>query len=75
MIEPRIRISFLFAWFDLWIGLYFDKKNHILYICPIPCCVIKLEITPRGRYWIRKLTAHPGNPAKNAGQDQEGKEE
>jgi hypothetical protein len=28
----------LFAWFDLWVGAYWDRKNRKLYILPIPCC-------------------------------------
>jgi hypothetical protein len=42
LIETKIRgreVKFLFAWFDFWIGIYFDPKNKAWYICPIPCCV------------------------------------
>lgn len=38
-----MKISFFFAWFDLWIGFYFDQKERILYVCPLPCCVVKIE--------------------------------
>ncbi len=31
-----MKVQFLFAWYDLWIGLYFDKKNRKLYILPLP---------------------------------------
>jgi len=44
--KPIIRVAFgkieakiLFAWFDLWIGAYWDPKNKSLYVCPLPCCV------------------------------------
>jgi hypothetical protein len=33
-------IAINFKWYDLWIGAYWDRKNHILYICPLPCIVI-----------------------------------
>lgn len=37
-------ISFKFAWFDLWIGVFVDKRHNPLvtkyYICPLPCCLI-----------------------------------
>lgn len=44
--KPIIRIArgdkearFFFAWFDLWVGAYFDPKNRSWYFCPLPCCV------------------------------------
>lgn len=34
-------VSFFFAWYDLWVGVFVDSKKRIVYICPLPCCVIK----------------------------------
>ena len=39
-----MKASIFFAWFDLWIGAYYDQKKRIWYICPLPCCVIKVEL-------------------------------
>lgn len=33
-----------FAWYDFWVGAYWDRKNKVLYVCPLPCVVIKLEL-------------------------------
>lgn len=30
--SPFIKISFLFAWYDLWVGAYWDRKNKWLYV-------------------------------------------
>jgi hypothetical protein len=31
-----VSVSFLFAWYDLWIGAFWDAKKRWLYILPIP---------------------------------------
>lgn len=31
-----MRVRFLFAWYDLWIGAYWDRKSRSLYVLPIP---------------------------------------
>jgi hypothetical protein len=35
----------LFAWYDLWIGLFWDKKKYWLYVLPLPMVgiIIKFE--------------------------------
>jgi hypothetical protein len=32
-----MKIEPLFAWYDLWIGAFWDRKSHKLYILPVPC--------------------------------------
>lgn len=38
-----VKVSPFFAWFDFWIGAYYDRKNQTLYICPLPMCGFKIE--------------------------------
>ena len=32
----KMKIKLIFAWYDFWVGLYFDKNKKCLYILPIP---------------------------------------
>jgi len=33
-----MRVSF--AWYDLWVGAYWDHKRRVLYVCPLPCVLL-----------------------------------
>lgn len=37
-----VRVSF--AWYDLWVGAYIDRKNRVLYVCPLPCVLITVTV-------------------------------
>ena len=39
-----MKLSMFFAWYDLWIGAYYDRIKRILYICPLPMIVIKINL-------------------------------
>ena len=44
------RTKLFFAWYDFWIGFYYDRKIKRLYICPLPCFVISISL--RGKRWM-----------------------
>lgn len=35
------------AWYDLWIGLFWDRYNRTAYICPLPTIVISVNFGRR----------------------------
>lgn len=42
----KIGINLEFKWFDLWIGLFIDRKSKIYYFCPFPTIVISFWKMP-----------------------------
>jgi hypothetical protein len=38
------RVSFIFAWYDFWIGLFWDRYKRRLYIFPVPCFGIVIQM-------------------------------
>ncbi|KKK96316.1 hypothetical protein LCGC14_2663960 [marine sediment metagenome] len=33
--KARFRVEIFWAWYDAWIGAYWNKDKRILYICPL----------------------------------------
>jgi len=38
-----MKIRIIVAWYDMWIGIYWDIKNSRLYVLPIPCVGIVID--------------------------------
>ncbi len=55
-----MNISFLFAWYDIWIGAFWDRNVQWLYILPVPMCGIILKFKP-WRYKVMKIPTRNGN--------------
>ena len=53
----HLKIKPIFAWYDLWIGIFWDKKKKNIYILPIPAIGLVLSIPPKCPYC--KSYMHP----------------
>jgi len=36
-------ITLSFAWYDIWVGIYIDRARRAVYVCPLPCLVLKFQ--------------------------------
>ena len=34
----------ILAWYDMWIGLYYDLGHKTLYICPLPMLLLRFQL-------------------------------
>lgn len=50
----RMKIKLMFAWYDFWVGLFWDAKKHALYIFPVPMFGVRITIWGRRCYVVRK---------------------
>ena len=41
--KRRWRIKPMFAWYDLWIGVFIDQPRSRAYVFPIPCFGFRIE--------------------------------
>lgn len=38
-----VRIEPIFAWYDFWVGFFWDRKKGNLYVFPVPMLGVKVE--------------------------------
>ncbi len=37
-----MRVRVRFAWYDMWIGAYWDRHERVLYVCPLPMLLVEV---------------------------------
>jgi hypothetical protein len=42
-----MKLSIFFAWYDFWVGWFYDRKKRVVYICLLPMVVIKVTLKPK----------------------------
>lgn len=53
-----MEIKLMFAWYDFWIGWYWNRLAQTLYIFPVPMIGIRIYFRDR---FFRKLNRGEGN--------------
>ncbi len=61
------RVRCFFAWYDFWVGWFFDRKKRRLYVLPLPMVGIEIQLPHRchksvGCAWCDAVRAQDGTP-------------
>ena len=43
--KRRATVRLIFAWYDFWVGAFWDRRRRRLYILPLPCVGIVIQFT------------------------------
>jgi hypothetical protein len=43
------RVRPIFAWYDMWVGMYVDREHRRLYLLPVPCAGVVIQLPGRPR--------------------------
>lgn len=61
-----MRIRPIFAWFDLWVGVFIDRPKRQVYIFPLPCIGFVISLVPIGDGHHDESVTRDGDQASNS---------
>jgi hypothetical protein len=38
-----VKLRARFAWYDMWIGAFWDRRARVLYLCPLPMLLLEVR--------------------------------
>jgi hypothetical protein len=47
--EGEMKIKFIFAWYDFWMGFFWDAAKRRLYVLPLPMVGIVIQFPHKAR--------------------------
>lgn len=59
-----MKVEFLFAWYDIWVGVFWDRKNKWLYILPFPMIGFIVKFKPEKCDPHEWVDVHHGSQCK-----------
>ena len=55
-----MKVEFLFAWYDMWVGAYWDRKARKLYLMPVPMCGVVVSLPQKQQSPQSAVECRPG---------------
>ena len=59
----RFRVRPMFAWYDCWVGAFYDRQKSTLYIFPVPMLGLRIQF---------REEVHPARPGRRRGRRRAG---
>ena len=50
----EMKIQLIVAWYDIWVGVFIDRKNRSVYVFPIPCVGVRISWNPPKIYTLQR---------------------
>jgi len=41
-----VKIKLIFAWYDFWVGVFYDREKRRIYVFPLPMLGLMIQLRP-----------------------------